>query len=140
MEIPALPKKITIVSVDNAFQAETKNCIAFKIKTSGRALFFFKLLMTFWTIFLRHFAFNDLMRPWSIDCVVDVVFCSNKNNLIDFKFLIWGYAGQLSITSATFLPSDENFRSNSRTHSSNNTPSIQLFFDVAIGKVKTLCS
>ena len=39
------------------------HCIVFKIETSDRALFFSKVLMIYWTIFLRYFAFNDLIRP-----------------------------------------------------------------------------
>ena len=50
-----------------------------------------------------------------------------KNNLIDFKFSIWGCCRQLSITTAILFPLDVNFRSYSRTHSSNKTPSI-LFY------------
>ena len=83
--------------------------------------------MIFWAIFLRHFAFNDLITPWSISCVVHVVLGGKKNYLIDFKFLIWKCAGQLSTASVTLLPSNENYWSNSHIHSSNSTPFLQLF-------------
>ena len=49
-----------------------------KIEFVGRALFFSKLLMIFRIAFLQYLAFRDLVAPWSIGCVVDVVFGGKK--------------------------------------------------------------
>ena len=127
-DIPALQKQFTIVSVVSAFHAETNIGIPCSSEIFGRVLFFSKLLIISPTTFVRYFTLRDLITPWSIACDKEVVFGGRKNNLIAFRFSICGCAWQLSITSAIFLPSDRNFRSNSRAHSSNKIPSIQLFF------------
>ena len=68
------------------------------------------------------------MTPWSIGCVLHVVFGGKNTKLIAFRLGISGCAGQLSTISATFLPSPSNLLSCSRTHSSKSALSIQLFF------------
>ena len=72
---------------------------------NDRALFFSKLMMIFQTIFLQYLTFRDLIMPWSIGCVFDVVFEDGKNNLTDFKFSKWGWekCGYLLYTSAVLL-------------------------------------
>ena len=50
-----------------------------------------------------------------------------KTNFTCDKFSIIGWAGQLSMINATFLPSAWNFLFTSLIHSSNKTLSIQLF-------------
>ena len=50
-----------------------------------------------------------------------------KTNFTCDKFSITGWAGQLSMINATFLPSALNFLFTSLIHSSNKTLSIQLF-------------
>ena len=76
----------------------------------------------------RYFAFTDLITPWSIGCVWDVVFGGNRSNSTAFKPSTLGWAGQLSIIIAIFLPSFSISLSTSFIHSSNNKESIQLFF------------
>ena len=77
-EIPPLRKQFTTASMDTEFQAKTSICIPFKIEIIYRALFFTKLLMVFGTIFLQYLAFRDLIKPWFIRYVVDVVFGGKK--------------------------------------------------------------
>ena len=127
LDIPAFWKQFTIVSGVSASQAETNICIPWRIEIFGRVLFFSRLPMTLQTTFLRYFAFNERITPWSIGWVCEVMLGGRKNNLIAFKFSMCGWAGQLSITKATLFSSQANFRSSSLTHSSNNTPSVQLF-------------
>ena len=128
-----------MVSVDTGFQEETNICSGFNIKTSGRRLFFSKLLMIFWAIFLRYFAFSDLITPWFIGCVVDVVFVGKKNNLrliLNFRydmcdnyllrvphfFLMIKIFGLIFAAIIQTVPYPSSFF---------------FFFDVDIGKVKT---
>ena len=127
-ETPALQKQFTKFSVNAEFQAETSIFIPIKIEIFDRTSFFSKLQMNFWTIFLRYLAFRDLITPWSMGCVFDFVFGSKKNNLIDFKFSMWGlWSNYLLLVQYFFFPLDANFRSNSCTHSSNKTPFIQFY-------------
>ena len=67
------------------------------------------------------------ITPWSIGWRTDV-FGGRKIRLIFMRFLISGWAGQLSIRRATFLLWGRKDGSSFLTHSSNKTPAIQLFF------------
>ena len=87
----------------------------------------------------RSFSESYLCFEWSSYSAVLLMWCLMVRKktwlILNFRY-IWGCAGQLPITSATLLPSDEKFWSISRTHSSNSTLFIQLFIDPDISKVK----
>ena len=68
------------------------------------------------------------MTPWSIGWVFHVVFGGKNTKFMALRSATSGWAGQLSTTRATFLPSHSNFRSCSLTHSSKSLLSIQLLF------------
>ena len=127
VDIPDFRKQFTIVCLDSASQAETNICIPYSNEIFGRVFFFSRLWIIFWTTFLRYFAFNERMIPWSMSWVLKVVLGGRKYNLIAFKLSIWGWDGQLSITKETFLPSKEHLLFNSLSHSSNNFSFIKLF-------------
>ena len=68
------------------------------------------------------------MTPWSIGWVLHVVFGGKNTKFMALRSATSGWAGQLSTTRATFLPSRSNFRSFSLTQSSKSWLSIQLLF------------
>ena len=123
VDIPDFWKQFTIVCVNSASQAKTNICIPYSNEIFGRVFFFSTLWIIFQTTFLRYFAFNERVIPWSIVWVLEVVLGGRKYNLIAFRLSVWGWVVQLSITKTTFLPSKVNFLSSSLSYSSNNFPS-----------------
>ena len=123
VDIPDFWKQFTIVCVNSASQAKTNICIPYSNEIFGRVFFFSTLWIIFQTTFLRYFAFNERVIPWSIVWVLEVVLGGRKYNLIAFRLSVWGWVVQLSITKTTFLPSKANFLSSSLSYSSNNFPS-----------------
>ena len=127
VDIPDFRKQLTIVYVSSASQVETNICIPCSNELFGRVFFFSTLWIIFRTTFLQYFAFIELIPPWSIGWVLEVVLSGRKYKLIAFRLSIWGWAGKLSITKGTFLPLKANFQCSSLSHCSNSFPSIQLF-------------
>ena len=69
-----------------------------------------------------------MVTPWSIGCKTEVVLVGKKTSWMFVRLETDECAGQLSISSAIFLPSVGNGHSSLRTHSSNIWLSITLFF------------
>ena len=76
------------------------------------------------SIFCYHGPYHSLIHC----CVWDVVFGGNRSNSTVVKASTSGWAGQLSIIIAIFLPSFSISLSTSFIHSSNSKKSIQLYF------------
>ena len=95
MDIPDFRKQFTTVCVDSASQTETNICIWCSNKIFKRLFFFSTLWIIFRTTFLRYFAFNEQITPWSIGWVSEVVLGDRNYNLLAFRLSIWGWAGAI---------------------------------------------
>ena len=117
-----------MVSFDTAFHDDTKCFIVWRILIFGSDLLLSTSLIQRRTTLFRQWAFRLCITPWSIGWRSDVVFGGRKIRLMFVRFLISGWAAQLSIRREPSLLWARKDESSFLTHFSNKTPVIQLFF------------
>lgn len=104
LKFQSLGKQFLTVVSDMSEQEGCDNFMTSRIDVAGKTF-----CVSLWMIFPRYFALRDLITPWSMGCVFDVVFGGRNASLAAFKPLIFGCTGQVSTMRATLQLSLSNF-------------------------------